>query len=124
MGYPVLQSLHNSISTLALCHIKHHIRSVHEGIKDNKCDLCDYCTSFPSDLKKHIKKFHKDPLNIETTNEENEKTITCGICGKKLRDSYQLKHHVRNVHEGVFASDLKERISENHEDPLNGRMIK
>ena len=51
--------------TLSLCRIKAHIRSVHEGVKDHQCKTCGFRAAQSSDIKKHIKKFHTDIIDIE-----------------------------------------------------------
>ena len=41
--------------------LKTHVSSVHEVEKPFKCDMCDYCCSRKSSLKRHIASVH-DPL--------------------------------------------------------------
>ena len=47
--------------------LKKHINSVHEGLKNHKCNLCDKAFSQPSDLKFHI--------------HEGQKNHKCDLCG-------------------------------------------
>ena len=81
---------------LSTRNLKHHVKSVHEGLKNHKCDICDYRSSQSSDLKKHILKYHDDPLNTESPMKFSYK---CEFCPKTLCDKNVLYKHIRNIHD-------------------------
>ena len=49
-----------------LSNLKTHIKSVHEGLKNHKCDLCDKKFGHSSVLKKHIKGIHEGLKDLKT----------------------------------------------------------
>ena len=94
-----------------------HINSVHEGLKNHKCDLCGKSFSEKGSLKIHIISVHdKDPLDIKEwqphkkftkkpcikTNSKGIqfKTFKCDQCDKYFSQSMVLKRHINTVHEG------------------------
>ena len=66
--------------------------ALHEGIRDFKCDKCEYAFGQATDLKQHIKRFH----------EENQKfkKHKCNfiMCEKAFVSAFQLKKHIESVH--------------------------
>ena len=42
----------------SLWYLKRHVKAVHDKIKDNVCEKCNYATSTKSELNKHIKVVH------------------------------------------------------------------
>ena len=56
----------------------------HDGIKDQKCPLCNKCFSLKCSLKKHIRIVHN-----------NEKSI-CTICGKMISEAF-IKQHMASI---------------------------
>ena len=65
-----------------------HVKSVHEGLKEYKCDICGKCFGQQSNLSLHLKGVHK------------QEYVTCPICGKSFANFY-LSRHVKVVHEGL-----------------------
>ena len=72
---------------------QNHIRSVHEGQKDFKCDK-KY-----SDRKKF--KSHNSAVHENSENSNSKlKRHPCDECGKYFQTSTYLKNHIATVHEG------------------------
>ena len=63
---------------------------LHEGVKNNKCELCDKSFSRAGDLKRHINCVH-----------EGLKNHKCDLCDKAFSQPWTLKKHVNSVHEGL-----------------------
>ena len=72
-------------------HLKVHVKTVHEGIKDYQCQMCDHKFSRSGHLKDHVKVVH-----------EGIKNHQCQICDQKFGRSGSLKIHVKTVHEGIL----------------------
>ena len=72
--------------------LKIHTESVLEGIKQFKCNICEYTAWQKSDLKKHIGPVH-----------ESIQQFKCKICDHKAAKNSQLKIHIKSVHEGIQA---------------------
>ena len=64
------------------------MKSVHEGIKDHKCELCDKYFSEKGNLDKHMKTVH-----------EGIKDHKCKICDKSFSEKASLNKHMKSVHE-------------------------
>ena len=69
-------------------HLSSHTKSVHEKIKDLKCEHCDLKFSDPANLTRHVKVVHKEIREYE-----------CALCGKQFGTNQGLKSHIENVHE-------------------------
>ena len=69
-----------------------HIKAIHRKIKDQFCDQCDYATSYPDELRKHKNTMHS---------EDRGDGIECPECGKMLASKGSLRIHVRQVHQKV-----------------------
>ena len=68
-----------------------HVKSVHYGEKDYKCNVCAKTISCSYYLKKHVKIVHG-----------NLKMFDCGVCALKFKWSYQLSEHTKFAHLGEF----------------------
>ena len=81
--------------------------SVHKGLKNHKCDLCDKAFSMKNSLMIHIKIVH-----------EGVKNHKCDQCGKAFSQSGLLKRHINNVHEGLksYKCDLCDQNFTQHEN--------
>ena len=93
--------------------LRHHIKVLHEGLKDYKCHICDMDFAHASGLKNHMSHNHKDQLNIyeakkvypEDTNDDldnlpncvvsPEKIINCKTCGETFNQAAEFKIHMR-----------------------------
>ena len=64
-----------------------HIKTVHEGIKAHKCDLCEKSYTSGNSLKIHIKSVH------EGINDHK-----CNLCNKAYGSTYGLKYHKNHAH--------------------------
>ena len=82
------------------------MKSVHEGIKSFKCNLCDYQATQISNLKIHIDSVH-----------EGTKPFKCNLCYYKAAQNASLKRHIRSVHEKIktFKWNYKWR---HHQQPF------
>lgn len=67
-----------------------HIKAKHEKIKDMKCDLCLFKTAHPKTLRRHKMSIHE---KIKIKNHK------CYFCPRALSNLYQLKWHIKEVHE-------------------------
>ena len=67
-----------------------HIKTVHEGVKNHKCDACGKSFSEAGTLKKHLRATH-----------EGVKNHKCDTCGKAFSRAGHLKTHINSVHKGV-----------------------
>ena len=70
-------------------HLKKHIKSFHNGIKDHECDLCGKTFTQAGNLKTHINAVHND-----------QKDQKCNSCGKTFFQARNLKMHINSVHNG------------------------
>ena len=98
--------------------MKTHIRTVHEGHKEHKCESCGIFFTSTGNLKQHIDTVHEKikhhkcnscgKLFFKLTNlQQHVKTVhngqkdyKCDSCTKLFTSSNGLKNHVRNVHKG------------------------
>ena len=71
-------------------HIKQHIKTVHEKIRNYVCGECDYIASKKSGLKEHIEGVH-----------ENKRNHICGECGYAASLKSTLKTHIEGVHKKI-----------------------
>ena len=63
------------------------MKSVHEGIKDNKCDICGKAFSSKKNIYAHIDIVHKKLQKHK-----------CNKCEKTFKTNHYLKHHTSKVH--------------------------
>ena len=90
--------------------MKIHIQTVHEGVKEHKCDHCGKTFGVRHNLKKHIESSHEGP-SIAFVNTENpdfkksknnrKRSEQCEFCTKSFSRSHDLKRHIKSVHEGI-----------------------
>ena len=65
--------------------LKNHIKTIHEGHRNHKCDTCGkYFTELGS-LMMHIKTIH-----------EGQRNFKCDHCGKFTTTAGNLKKHIQN----------------------------
>ena len=97
--------------------MKIHIRTVHEGVKEHKCDHCGKTFGLRHNLKKHIESSHEGQsiafLNTENADFKKSKnnkkrSEQCEFCTKSFSRSHDLKRHIKSVHEGIkeYKCDL------------------
>ena len=70
-----------------------HIKTVHEGVNDNKCHECHKCGKVfghLSNLNTHIKFAHN----------QKQKAYKCEKCDKSYSSKRNLNDHVKTIHEG------------------------
>ena len=48
-----------------------HIKTIHEGIKSHKCQICDYATSNKTRLQGHMRHNHKFEIEKPEEDEKN-----------------------------------------------------
>ena len=80
------------------CYLNTHIKTVHEGRKEHKCNFCGKYFSQSSSLNLHVKTIHKE---MEA---ENNK---CDICNKSFKYAWILTTHVKTIHEGLKEHKCK-----------------
>ena len=77
-------------------YLQRHIKSVHEGVKNYKCEksgkcwLCGKFFSRARDIKKHISSVH-----------ERIKRHKCDTCGKAFVSASYVKKHINVIHKGI-----------------------
>ena len=64
-------------------------KKIHLGVKDQKCEKCDYASYSLKRLKKHIRIVH-----------DKIRDYNCELCGKLFSTNTILKQHIKIVHEG------------------------
>ena len=101
--------------------LQKHIKNVHEGKKDHKCQNCGKEYTEKKNLRQHIKRVHgdnvrdkqctrcgtlfftKDVLNKHVKyvhdREENPKLFECEFCGKGFTRN-TMQRHLKTVHKG------------------------
>ena len=55
-------------------HLKTHVKTVHEGLKEHQCDFCDSAFGQSSHLKNHIKRVHQG-LKITSSQQANSEDV-------------------------------------------------
>ena len=73
-----------------------HIRQVHEGMKDFKCELCSAEFTQLGSLKRHMDYLHQDL-----------KKYQCDQCEKAFKVKDDLQKHVRKFHD---AGGIKSKV--------------
>ena len=68
--------------------MRRHLRRVHEGKKDYKCEYCGKEYTDKKHLVVHIKRIHDNFTGDEQ----------CNQCGKLYFSKQVLKEHIRNMH--------------------------
>jgi len=76
--------------------LRQHVRIIHEGLKENRCQYCGKLFTTLTILKKHVFKFHE-------YNEDHK----CDSCGKCFMNSARLTKHVGVIHEGKTLEEIK-----------------
>ena len=71
--------------------LKHHIQSVHGGIRF-ECTICNEQFLGLTNVKSHIQSIHSGQGGVR---------FSCGQCGYKCSDRSQLSRHIKTVHEGL-----------------------
>ena len=67
--------------------LKQHKKSVHEGNKPFKCEVCDFSSSRKIDMKRHVNAVH-----------EGKKPFKCEICDYRCSRKNRLKQHIACKH--------------------------
>ena len=90
---------------------RQHQEAVHEKIKKYKCEKCEKSFTTKRNLKLHQvpkkpcmvcgKKFSSDRLRIHMISHSEERNAICCFCDKTYKTTYQLKAHIKVVHEGI-----------------------
>ncbi|XP_055711525.1 zinc finger protein 62-like [Phlebotomus papatasi] len=97
--------------------LNQHVKRIHHGIKNHHCTLCNKSFGHPSGLKYHLmvhtgerphacskcnKRFIRlDRLKMHMKLHTGEDILSCEFCSFKASCNYQIRRHVRTVHEGV-----------------------
>ena len=75
--------------------MKSHIKTIHEGQRNYKCDFCGKLFTESGNLKNHIKSIHEEQRNYK-----------CDYCGKSFAQSGHLKKHIKTIHEGQKVTNV------------------
>ena len=74
--------------------LKQHKKEYHQG-KKYQCPECGKClTGSAKTLENHIQRVHNGV--------KDQKLIQCPQCGKMLHSTYQLKFHIKAIHEKIY----------------------
>ena len=71
-----------------------HLKSVHNKIKDFKCNKCEYECYSKGNLKRHVKMIHS-----------KIKDHTCELCDYICSSKDSLKIHIKHVHDNNSQAD-------------------
>ena len=98
-------------------YLKHHIKTVHEGVRTHLCDKCDYKAATKGVLIKHIETIHDgiryqcDQCEHQASNKDSLKKhiyvmhsgvkLHCDQCNYQTAQKINLDTHIRSVHEGI-----------------------
>ena len=74
-------------------HLKEHIKSVHDQIKEFKCKFCHREFFRKPNFKRHMKTMH---MNLHLSEEAE-----CDECWKVFKSKNSLQKHIRTVHQGI-----------------------
>ena len=69
--------------------LKRHIKTIHKGERNYKCDSCGKSLNTSGYLKIHINTVH-----------EGQRNHKCDSCGKSFTASGNLKRHINIIHNG------------------------
>ena len=75
-----------------------HIKREHDNVRNEKCVQCGKLYFTKEVLHKHVKNIHNKKVNQI---EEIVKLFECEFCGKTLRTKQSMQIHVKVVHEGL-----------------------
>ena len=75
-----------------------HIKREHDNVRNEKCVQCGKLYFTKEVLRKHVKNIHNKKVNQI---EEIVKLFECEFCGKTLRTKQSMQIHVKVVHEGL-----------------------
>ena len=67
-------------------HVRRHIKTVHEGCNDFKCESCEKSFTQADSLRGHIKSIH-----------EGQKDFKCDSCGKLFTCAGNMRRHIKTV---------------------------
>ena len=109
-----------NICNKKITQLKNHFKTIHEGQKKFKCDVCKKLFSSKNNLEIHVKRVHEEKIylrccqfcnaryssyqSLETHIEfvhKDTKIITCDYCNKSFKKMCIFKRHVTIVHEGI-----------------------
>ena len=104
-------------SYTTMCSLKFHKKTVHEGIIEHNCDICEYMAKSIKALKSHKASAHegvtyncdecdhrsktKHLLKIHQDNVHKGITYNCDECNHKSKSKHRLKRHKENTHSGL-----------------------
>ena len=108
-----------------------HMKSVQDGKKSFKCDICDSCYISDYELKAHISSVHERNMLLQCEEcavsfssqkslyehnlllHEKKKPYKCNVCGYNFASTSYLQRHIAAIHEGKKsnndATNLKKR---------------
>ncbi|OON19236.1 zinc finger, C2H2 type, partial [Opisthorchis viverrini] len=69
-----------------------HMRIVHQGAEESKCESCGRSFTTKFALHRHIRKVHEGIT---------ERVLPCDCCGKKFSAKHGLERHMRLIHESA-----------------------
>ena len=106
-------------------HLDHHVKGVHDKIKDHKCDACDFATAVGPRLRRHVLEVHEkvrgdiikcdqcDYKSVKRNLWQHRRTChgsknhRCRLCSYAARTSTYLAGHVRRVHAQAGGGNFK-----------------
>ncbi|XP_058456027.1 zinc finger protein 728-like isoform X2 [Malaya genurostris] len=70
-------------------------------IREHKCDICEKSFLTPLLYQKHMENHHSNSIESKVSKKASvtvEKNVQCDLCGKTVRNKYQLKAHQKSIH--------------------------
>ena len=80
--------------------LRAHIKREHDNVRDEQCNQCGKLFFTKEVLKKHIKNIHNKDQNPSRVHEGIVKHFECEFCGKVLNSKNSIQTHVKAVHTG------------------------
>ena len=85
--------------------VSRHIKAVHEGKKPFPCEECDKTFAEKRSLNHHMLSFHEEKMPLSQLKSlkesmSNRKWLSCDYCEFTTVKSYNLKIHIKAVHDG------------------------
>ena len=83
---------------MKLQNLKNHVKVVHEGLKEFRCEFCKKEFGYRSHMKDHIVRLHRNEIPLDKQKEFSVRSYPCNICDKIYTNGQHLTRHKGTVH--------------------------